>query len=83
MAAVEAFGGTQCGGSLGGVLLGFAEFGDGFCERCQSGDEHNRGHGPVAGQVGQRGQQPGGLAEPIPSRGRWRNTAVGWAAARS
>ena len=48
-------GGTQCGSGLGGVLLGFAEFGDGFGERGQPGDEHGRGQRPVAGQVGERG----------------------------
>jgi hypothetical protein len=47
-------GGVGCGG-LGGVLLGFAEFGDGFGECGQPGDEHNGGHGPAAGQVGERG----------------------------
>ena len=58
---VQAFGGAQCGGGLGGVLLGLAEFGDGFSERGQLGDEHERGHRLVAGDAGERGQQPGGL----------------------
>jgi len=52
---VQLFGGGAGGGGLGGVLLGLAESGDGFGERGQPGDEHDRGHGPVAGQVGQRG----------------------------
>lgn len=30
---MEVFSGAHCGGGLGGVLLGFAEFGDGFGER--------------------------------------------------
>jgi hypothetical protein len=42
--AVQVFGGTQCGGGLGGVLLGLAEFGDGFGERGQLDDEYERGH---------------------------------------
>jgi hypothetical protein len=74
---VQLFGsGAGCGG-LGGVLLRFAEFVDGFGERGQPGDEHDRGHGLVAGQAGQRGQQPGGLAEPVPGRRRWRDAAIG------
>jgi len=32
-------GGAERGGGLGGVLLGFAEFGDGFGERGQLDDE--------------------------------------------
>jgi len=43
------------------VLLGFAEFGDGFGERGQLGDEHDRGHRLVLREVGERGYQPGGL----------------------
>jgi hypothetical protein len=58
---VKVPGGAYCGGGLGGVLLGFAEFGDGFGERGQLDNEHDGGHRPVAGQVGERGQQPGGL----------------------
>jgi hypothetical protein len=46
---MEAFGGTQCGGGLGGVLLRFAEFGDGLGECDQPGDQHDRGERPVAG----------------------------------
>ena len=53
---VQAFGGGLGGGGLGGVLLGFAESGDGFGECCQLGDEHDRGHVLVAGQVGEYGQ---------------------------
>jgi hypothetical protein len=43
------------------VPLGFAEFGDGFSERGQPGEEHERDHRPVAGRVGEGRQQPGGL----------------------
>jgi hypothetical protein len=43
------------------VLLGVAKSGDGFGERGQPGDEHDGGHRPVAGQVDECGQQPGGL----------------------
>jgi hypothetical protein len=52
---VQAFGGGAGGDGLGGVLLGFAEFGDGFGECGQPGDEDDRGHGPVAGQAGECG----------------------------
>jgi hypothetical protein len=76
---VQLFGGGAGCGGLGGVLLGVAEFGDGFGERGQPGDEHDRRHGPVAGQAGERGHDPGGLAELVPGRGWWRDTAVGWA----
>jgi hypothetical protein len=58
---VQTFGGMQCSGGLGGVLLGLAEFGDGFGERGQLDDEHERGHQPVLGDISERGQQPGGL----------------------
>ena len=60
-------GGAQSGGDLGGVPLGVAEFGDGFGERGQSHDEDDRGYASVAGQVGECGQEPGGLAELVPS----------------
>jgi len=62
---VQLLGGDAGRGGLGGVLLGVAELGDGFGERGQPGDEHDRGHGAVAGQGGERGQQPGGLAEVV------------------
>jgi hypothetical protein len=74
---VQPSGGGASGGGLGGVPLGVAEFGDGFSERGQPGDEHDRGHGPVAGQVGERGQQPGGLAELVPGEGGLRDAAIG------
>ena len=74
---VQAPGGPQRGGGLGGVLLGFAEFGDGFGERGQPGNEHDRGQRPVAGQVGERGQQPGGLPELVPGRGGQGDAAIG------
>jgi hypothetical protein len=64
-----------CGG-LGGALLGVAKFGDGFGQHGQPGDEHDRGHGAVAGQVGERGQQPGRLAQLVPSRGGRRDAAI-------
>jgi hypothetical protein len=64
-----------CGG-LGGVLLGVAKSGDGFGQRGQPRDEHDRGHGAVAGQVGERGQQPGHLAELVPVRGGGRDAAI-------
>jgi hypothetical protein len=52
---VEAFGGGAGCGGLGGALLGFAQAGDGFGERGQPGDEHDRGQRSVAGEVGERG----------------------------
>jgi hypothetical protein len=73
---VQSFGGGMGCGGLGGVLLGVAEFGDGFGQRGQPCDEHDRGHGAVAGQVGERGQQPGGLAELVPGRGGRRDAAI-------
>ena len=36
-------GGAEGGGGLGGALLGLAEFGDGFGERGQPDDQHDRG----------------------------------------
>ncbi len=74
---MQMFGGAECGGGLGGVLLGLAEVGDGFGESGQLGDEQDRGHRPVLGEVGERGYQPGGLPELVPNRGRRRDTAVG------
>jgi hypothetical protein len=40
---VQAFGGGAGSGGLGGVPLGVAEFGDGFGERGQPGDQHDGG----------------------------------------
>ncbi len=73
---IQVFGCGEGCGSLGGVLLGFAEFGDGFGERSQPGDEHDRGQRPVASEVGVRGQQPGGLPEPVPGRAGRRDTPI-------
>ena len=66
---VHAFGGGSGSCGLGSVLLGIAQLGDGFGERGQTGDEHDRGELPVAGEVGERRQKPGGLAEPVPGEG--------------
>jgi hypothetical protein len=74
---VQAFGGGAGGGGLGGALLGFAQAGDGFGERGQPGDEDDGGERPVAGEVAECGQQPGGLAELVPGRGGRRDAAVG------
>ncbi len=51
---MQVFGGGLGGGGLGGVLLGVAQFRDGFGECGQPGDQHDRGQRPVAGQVGER-----------------------------
>jgi hypothetical protein len=58
------------------MLLGLAEFGDGFSERGQLDDEHKRRHRPVLSDVGERRQQPGGLPQSVPHWGRWRDTTV-------
>jgi hypothetical protein len=52
---VEAFSGDAGSSGLGGVPLRFAQFGDGFGERGQLRNEHDRGRRPVAGQVSERG----------------------------
>jgi len=51
---MEPFGGGAGGGGLGGVLLGVAQFGDGFGEGGQPGDEHQGHKRRVAGEVGER-----------------------------
>ena len=45
---MEAFGGPASGGCLGGVLLGFAEIGDGFDEPGKAGHERELGQDGIA-----------------------------------
>ena len=60
-------GGAQSGGGLGGALLAFAEFGDGFGQGSEVDDEHDRGEGAVPGEVGVGGDDPGGVAGWFPA----------------
>ena len=64
---VQAFGGGEGGSGLDGALLGLAQSGDGFGERGQPGDQDDRHQGPVAGEAGERGHDPGGLPQPVPA----------------
>ena len=72
-------GGAEGGGGLGGALLGFAQLGDGLGERGQPDDKHDRGEPAVPGEVGVRGDEPGGMAELVPYRGRGGHPPVGLA----
>jgi len=72
-------GGVEGGGGLDGALLGVAEFGDGFGERGQPDEQHDRGEDAVPGDVGVDGDEPGGVAELVPGRGRFGYPAVGLA----
>jgi hypothetical protein len=45
--SVEPFGGGAGGSGLGGMLLSVAQAGDGFGERGELGDEHDRGECPI------------------------------------
>ena len=72
-------GGAERGGGLGGALLGLAPLRDGFSECGQSDQEHDWGEGAVPGEVGVGGDEPGGVAELVPGRGRGGYPAVGLA----
>ena len=72
-------GGVQRGGGLGGVLLGLAQPGDRLSERGQPGQQHDRGQCRVFGEVGERGDQPGGAAQLVPGRGGGGDAGVGGA----
>ena len=63
-------GGAEGGGGLGGALLGLAQFGDGFGQSGEADQQHDWGERPVPGEVGVGGDQPGGVAELVPGRGR-------------
>jgi hypothetical protein len=67
--SMQVFSGSAGCGGLCSVLLGVAEVGDGFGERGQADDEHDRGQRSVPGCAGKRRQQPGGVAEVVPGRG--------------
>ena len=63
-------GGAERGGGLGGALLGFAQLGEGFGEGGEADQEHDGGEPAVLGEVGVGGDDPGGVAELVPGRGR-------------
>src|SRR5450755_1256972 len=71
---VQMVGRLERAGGLGGVPLGFAESGDCLGERGQPGEQHDRGERRVFGEVGERGDEPGGAAQLVPGRGG----AGGW-----
>ena len=72
-------GGAEGGGSLGGALLGTAEFGDGFGERGEADQQHDGGEPAFLREVGEGGDEPGGVAELVPGRGGRRDAPVGLA----
>ena len=76
---MELFGGLTGCGCLGGVVLGFAEVGDGFDEAGEAGQERELGQDGIA--VGERGtgHEAGGAAQVVPGRGWTRNASVGQA----
>jgi hypothetical protein len=63
-------GGAEGGVGLGGALLGLAQLRDSFGQRGQLDEQHDRGEGAVVGEVGVGGDDPGGVAELVPGRGR-------------
>ena len=75
----EVPGGAEGGGGLGGALLGLAQFGDGLGQGGEADQQHDRGEGAVAGEVGVGGDEPGGVTELVPGRGRFGYPAVGLA----
>ena len=77
--AVEAFGGLTSGGCLGGVVLGFAEVGDGFDEPGKAGHERELGHDGIAAGDRGTGHETGGAAQVVPGRGWTRNASIGHA----
>jgi hypothetical protein len=72
-------GGTEGGGGLGGALLGLAQLGDGFGQGGEADQQHDWGERAIADQVGACGDQPGGMAELVPGRGRGGYPPVGLA----
>jgi hypothetical protein len=74
---------AQRGVGLGGTLLGLAPLRDGFSQRDEADQQHDRGERPVPSQVGVGGDEPGGVTELIPRRCRGGHPPHGWRAARS
>jgi hypothetical protein len=72
-------GAAERDGGLGGALLGFAQFRDGFDQGGEADQQHDGGEGAVPGEVGVGGDEPGGVAELVPGRGRGGYAAVGLA----
>jgi hypothetical protein len=58
----QPLGGGPGGGGLRGALLGIAQFRDCFSQRGQPGDQQQRRERRVCGEVGERGDEPGGAA---------------------
>ena len=73
------FGGLASSGCLGGVVLGFAEFGDGFDEPGEAGHERELGQDDIAAGERGTGHETGGAAQVVPGRGWTRNASVGHA----
>ena len=76
---LEAFGGLTSGGCLGGVVLGFAEVGDGFDEPGKAGHERELGQDGIAAGERGTGHETGRAAKVVPGRGWTRNASVGHA----
>jgi hypothetical protein len=79
----EVAGGAEGRGGLGGALLGLAQFGDGFGQGGEADQQHDRGECAVLGQVGVGADQPGGVAELVPTGVGTDMRPQGWRAARS
>ena len=62
---MEAFRSLAGGSGLGGVMLGFAEVGDGLDEADQPGQERELGQDGIAGREGGTGHEPGGVAQVV------------------
>ena len=78
-AAWRSLGGLAGGGGLGGVVLGFAEVGDGLDEADEPGQERELGQDGIAGRERGTGHEPGGVAQVVAERGWTGDAAVGHA----
>ena len=76
---MEALGGLAGGGGLGGVVLGFAEVGDGLDEADEAGQERELGQDGIAGRECGTGHEPGGVAQVVAERGWTGDAPVGQA----
>jgi hypothetical protein len=72
-------GGAEGDGGLGDALLGLAQLSDGLGQSGQADQQHDRGEHAVPGQVAVGGDQPGGVTELVPRRGRVGYTTPGLA----
>ena len=73
---VQMLGRGAGGGSLRGVLLGLAQFGDGARQRHQAGNQRGRGEHHVPGAASEHAQQPGGDTQLVSGAGAARQAAV-------